>query len=119
MNPQPNPVPAPTPTSTPTSTTVGVKSPRRPRKRANRKSSKSNKSSKSKITTRNIDRLGAAYKTSHTSIRLGDEDKAKLAALAHAMHGGINKSAVVRLLVRAAYDKLILKQKPSPNEEVR
>lgn len=97
-------------------TDAGIEAPRRPRKRAGRKS---NKSSKSKITTRNIDRLGAAYRTSHTSIRLGDEDRRKLAALAHAMHGGINKSAVVRLLVRAAYDKLILKQKTAPNEETR
>lgn len=106
MNSQPNP-------ALTTGEAIGANAKPKRRKR------KSNKSSKSKITTRNIDRLGAAYRTSHTSIRLGDEDKRKLAALAHAMHGGINKSAVVRLLVRAAYDKLILKQKPAPNEEIR
>lgn len=67
---------------------------------------------KPKIILRNLSGVGSAIPTTHTSIRLADDDKRKLAALAHAMHGGITKSAVVRLLVRTAYDKLILKQRP-------
>lgn len=76
---------------------------------------------KSKIILRNLNGVGSAIPTTHTSIRLADDDKRKLEALAHAMHGGITKSAVVRLLVRTAYDKLILKQKPqsASNEEIQ
>lgn len=85
---------------------VSVQSKAKPRRRRR----------KSKIILRNLNGVGSAIPTTHTSIRLSDDDKRKLAALAHAMHGGITKSAVVRLLVRTAYDKLILKQRPAKEE---
>lgn len=68
----------------------------------------SRRTRKSKVQTRDFDSAAGIPDTdkNHTSIRLDAGDRRKLGELAREMNGGITKSAVVRLLIRAAYVKM-------------